>query len=537
VNRLDLFEDPYRIVCCTESGEVLFDCPLFAECKYERPSTQFHQWTAEDGAAFGLSFATEEEAAAFAAEVEDAIQDLNIVAGLTKNTAGTPSTNAQGTPRSKPWTTPEATPGDLQSLQSIRELPAPKQFAPLRSYLQPADAAWTQLETLLRFAHATDLNCNVELNAAAELVDADALAAFEEAYEDFGVVDLWLNVADDHVQNVIDGGLQSLGQQTLSCGVPLGMFVGGGDMQRFILCKVALGRSLPTTVESLTSCPDAPLPVGYHSLCVIPDGDIPEDAASQLGISMARFKHNYIVPNTSLVLPSHVVEFTVEETSNTDADMFDTMSLLQVRPEILDDTYKEQIMSVCDPNVLQQDNLALAVDQSYQALWSELEALSTGLCDLNDTLESSCGSVESFQEESLRKADEIRNNMVAYLDHSMQVTQYIKDSQFEMKRALSDSQRLQELHLHLHETMTKGQFVMCWSQLSTMRDTLQHEINIIAQQPSLHEQTMALTEQNKRIVGLRRKAMLRDGLIQRLAEHLQMRGALKPEDEALIVGF
>ena len=67
--------------------------------------------------------------------------------------------------------------------------------------------------------------------------------------------------------------------------------------------------------------------------------------------------------------------------------------------------------------------MALAVDQSYQvslysllrgsdmnsqALWSELEALSTGLCDLNDTLESSCGSVESFQEESLRKADEIR---------------------------------------------------------------------------------------------------------------------------------
>ena len=50
---------------------------------------------------------------------------------------------------------------------------------------------------------------------------------------------------------MIDGGLQSLGQQTLSCGVPLGMFVGGGDMQRFILCKVAVSMTR-MIAESLT---------------------------------------------------------------------------------------------------------------------------------------------------------------------------------------------------------------------------------------------------------------------------------------------
>ena len=41
-----------------------------------------------------------------------------------------------------------------------------------------------------------------------QLVDADALAAFEEAYEDFGVVDLWLNVADDHVKKTVNGSMQ-----------------------------------------------------------------------------------------------------------------------------------------------------------------------------------------------------------------------------------------------------------------------------------------------------------------------------------------
>jgi len=45
---------------------------------------------------------------------------------------------------------------------------------------------------------------------------------------------------------------------------------------------------------------------------------------------------------------------------------------------------------------------------------------------------------------------------------------------------------------------------------------------------------MALTEKNKRIVGLRREAMLRDELIARLADLLQQKGGLTPEDEELI---
>lgn len=103
MNRLDIFRNPHRIVCSDNSGQVdisgidpitahtvfapvqlLFDCPLYTGCNYETPSEQFHQWTcntpfghlllltsgahvaAKDGAAFGLSFATPEEAAGFA---------------------------------------------------------------------------------------------------------------------------------------------------------------------------------------------------------------------------------------------------------------------------------------------------------------------------------------------------------------------------------------------------------------------------------------------------------------------------------------
>jgi len=393
-----------------------------------------------------------------------------------------------------------------------------------------------------------------------QLADEDGINTFTSAYSEYGLVDLWLNVSDEHVQPIVDCGLATIPEETLQCGIPLGMFVLGDVIddclqnnpnRKLVLCKVALGRSLPTTSSTLSACPDAALPAGYHSLCLITEGDYAtresDNAEEELklnhGITLGTFKHNFIIPNASLVLPTHYVSFTVEDSyrPNMDSSAVDLMPLLQVRPDVLNSAYREQITSVCDATLVakmgSQNDLNKCVDESYHALWSELDSLATGLSNLEETLNESSGSVETFKAESFQKADDMRTSMVTYLAHSTQVSQYIKDSQFEINRLISDVQRLQELHHHLYQTLSKEQFLMCWRELDTMRNGMGNELNKILDDAPMHEHTMALTDQNKRIIGLRRKNLLRDELIERLAESLRMRGALKAEDEELISGF
>ena len=48
---------------------------------------------------------------------------------------------------------------------------------------------------------------------------------------------------------------------------------------------------------------------------------------------------------------------------------------------------------------------------------------------------------------------------------------------------------------------------------------------------------MALTEKNKRILGLRREAMHQEAIIERLVDRLRERGALKPEDQELVAAL
>ena len=103
------------------------------------------------------------------------------------------------------------------------------------------------METLLRFSHATtDPMVNVELQAASELADPASVEAFSRAYGEFGVVDLWLNVPDVEQPAVVHKGLLGLREETLACGVPLGMFVMGevieaglaeGATRQLVLCK------------------------------------------------------------------------------------------------------------------------------------------------------------------------------------------------------------------------------------------------------------------------------------------------------------
>jgi hypothetical protein len=145
--------------------------------------------------------------------------------------------------------------------------------------------------------------------------------------EEYNLVDLWLNIPDADVPRVVDSGLAAVREETLECGVPLGMFVLGEAIDamlegnpncKLVLCKVALGRSLPTTCGTLHACPDAALPAGYHSLCLIVDGEgVPAEEAASLaedrGIPLDHFKHNYIVPNAALVLPTHYASFNIED--------------------------------------------------------------------------------------------------------------------------------------------------------------------------------------------------------------------------------
>jgi len=426
-------------------------------------------------------------------------------------------------------------------MSQLQELPEPQEFVKAQTELQSSDPIWGYLETFLRFSHASNQEGQVELIGASELVSEAATEAFEQTYNDFIVVDLWLNVDDSVVSDVVEQGLDALGAEMLVTGVPLGMLTMGDTEyntdRTMILCKAVLGRSLPTTIESIQSVPDAPLPPGYQSLCFISEEC---EEACEVGFAVGRFKHNFIVPNTALVLPTHCVQFTVEQVApQSGQSSWETpsmMSMLQVRPEALDATYREQILSVCDPDS-DLDNLSVAVEQSHEAMRCDLASLAEGLKDLKATLESSNQNVKIFKENSLQQSDNLRNSMVDYLAHSMQVNQYIRDSQFKMKRAQSDLKRLQELHLHMQNTLSPEQYVVSYKPLSTMKDNMLHEINTIVQQPLFHTKTMALTQKNKRIVGLRRKAMLRDDVIKRLAGCLRSRDMLKPEDEELISGF
>jgi len=279
---------------------------------------------------------------------------------------------------------------------------------------------------------------------------------------------------------------------------------------------------------------------------VITDGleEDPEYPDEDHPLSLGSFKHNYIVPNASLVLPTHTVDFALEDTHRAQVDpAVDLMPLLSVKPESLDAQYREQALEVCDPALVQhvadmsQGGLQRCLGESYQQLWQELESLSSGLRGLEDTLEASYDNVEQFKQGSLMQAEQLKDAMVGYLSHSTLVQQALNDEQFELNRLVSDTQRLQELHLHLRKSLTREQLVVVWPQLEMMRATLGMEVSVIVARAPLHDHTMALTTHNKRVVGLRREAMLRDQVIERLAESLRQRGLFNEDDEELISGF
>lgn len=278
------------------------------------------------------------------------------------------------------------------------------------------------------------------------------------------------------------------------------------------------------------------LPVGYHSLSITQDSE----SVGQGGVDFSKFSQNFLVQNYALVLPTHLVTYDIgHETEEAATSMPHSMSVVNLRPAAIDDKHRESILAVCDQAAVSKagDNLSFAVDQSYQALWSEVFSLSNSLSSMQGKLVSCADNIEAFREASTKRADSVREDLVSYLSHSLQVEQEINLRQFRAKRLLSDTKRLQDLYAWLRENSSRDELLVSWKQMGEMRDSTAAEIDDLMAEPPMHPQTMALTETNKRLVALRREASMKDRLIEKLSDCLRRKGALKEEDEELIAGF
>lgn len=557
LNRVDVFADPFRVISHAESNnELLFNTELYSACHYEKPSSQFHQWTAADGEAFGLSFASQEEADAFAAVIEGAIAELNQPSGYVP-----PSTAAAGKraiydnepvydddiPPAEP---PAEMPSD--SMQSMLEVPPPKQFQLTRSAIPASDPSWRRVETMLRLTYPSRLRPNLQMTSLTELASSADCAQFEQMYSGFRVTDVWLNVENDAVvgQTAKDG-FASLGTEQLSFGIPLGNYLLDhdeicGEGRQIVLCKAVLGRSLPMTESTLNALQEAPLPVGYHSFSITPGDDGTRSTSTFGNIPLGVFEHSFLVPNTSFVVMTHLVNFNVKDQAATPLREEGAMSLLQSHPEALSGKYRDEILAACDsqflsrPEFLSQGDTQWAVDRSYEKVIHELSVLADRQAELQDNLEAFQDSVDYYKVGALDCSQQFKRDMVSYLSHTMEVGQSTKDSpQFEVKRLLSDINRMQELFMYIKDTTTTTQLIGMWKQLHQLSGAMKREANAMMRATpynptSMPPHMMGLTRKNKRIVGLRRAAALKDGLISRLATLLQEKGALTSEDKELI---
>merc|ERR1712205_212259 len=183
------------------------------------------------------------------------------------------------------------------------------------------------------------------------------------------------------------------------------------------------------------------------------------------------------------------------------------MSLLQSHP-VLGNQYKDDILAVCDPAFQNSDDVAAAVDESFQQMWSDLNVLADNQGDLQENVKSFQESVEVFKEGALEHCKQFKVDTIGYQGHALQVSQAMKDFRFEVNRALSDINRLQELHMYMKDTNSSIQLISKWKDFHNLRETLWQEAQQQLRTKPVHPYAMALTEKNKRIVGLRREAML-----------------------------
>lgn len=528
LNQIDVFSDPYRIVCTTSEGDKLFDCELFSDCVYQKPSEQFHQWASQTGEAYGLSFPTTDEAADLAHCVE------SIIASLQYEEEHHLSPHSVQQPQEHTLN------------MATGALPPPHKFPITRRELLSSDAGWRLSETALRLTYPARLRAALQVSAVTELAREAHVQEFEDRYRDFTVSNLWLAVNDVTSERVGREGLQALGANMLSLGIPLGVYL--LDEQRLsqssacqmVLCKVILARSLPIAEENLASLREAAdLPVGYQSYTITPSKNV----QSTEGVPTNQFEHLYLVPHPHLVLMTHSIKFGVGAPTDVQDSVpllasSPAMSLLATHPEVLSAEDRESIFAVCSPGQLSPGrasrDLSHAVDLSYQSMWDELNSLAKTQQELEANLSEFCGSVGTFQSNSWKCVQCLQDDMVSYLGHSGQVLQLFRDRKFEMNRALSDISRFQELFLFTQKTCTPQELLCSWRHLNVLWDQLAQEIEFLTMQPPTNQSLMALTERNKKMISLKRGISFKDKMIARISEKLDERGILDSEDLQLV---
>lgn len=527
LNNVDVLSNPYRIECTTADGTVLFDCELFADCIYQKPSEQFHQWASQTGEAYGLSFPSIDEAEDLARCVESIIDSL-------QHEAHNPEPSARSS-------SPEQ-----HTTQHTGAMPAPHKFPITRRELLHGDEGWRVSESQLRLTYPARLRGGLQVGAVTELARESHVQEFESRYQDHAISDLWLAVNDVTSERASREGLQSLGANLLSMGIPLGVYLLdrenlSSSCRQMVLCKAVLARSLPIAEANLSSLREATgLPVGYQSYTITPSNA----PANTEGVPTNMFEHLYLVPHPHLILMTHFVKFEVAATREVQDSVprlvaSPAMSLLATHPEVLSNEDRESIFAVCSPGMSpsrggNSRDLGHVVDLSYQSMWDELNSLATTQQELEHNLGEFRGSVETFQTNSWKCVQVLQDDMVSYLAHSGQVLQLFRNRKFEMNRALSDIARFQELFMFTQSTCTPQELLCSWRHLNVLWDQLAQELESLQLQLPTNQSLMSLTERNKKMISLKRSISFKDKMIARLSQKLDERGILDAEDLQLV---
>jgi len=416
------------------------------------------------------------------------------------------------------------------SADQLFDLPGPQPYEMGFTEVFNTEDTYKRAESLLELAHSATTQQSAKVVGVTALVSEESIQAFEETYADFQPVELWFYSPDDEVlEKVAKEGMAALDTEVLAQGVPVGMYrvedVECEGPHKMILCKVALGRVLPSTDDAQESLSEETLlPTGYHSLHVRANVDVSPPTLAGDG-TPAYFADTFLVPNTHLVLPTHVVSY---DTWNS---VVGTAPSFQI-PELTDRLTVSQYLS--------QSRRGASIALEEQHIQREYRAVINGMDELVETydtlegqLEAFSESLEEFKERSHSRSEGFTTDLISFMDHYLHTTQTIDETAFAQSRFISDINRLQEYHCYQEETMPFWQFFNSWRHTNKIGDNTQGSLALLYDRPPLNQQAMALTEKNKKILGMRRELMHQDAVIERLMDRLRERGALLQEDEEL----
>jgi len=216
----------------------------------------------------------------------------------------------------------------------------------------------------------------------------------------------------------------------------------------------------------LPGCPggqiekDLILPTGYHSLYVPAMTDVEYPL---LGPEMpAYFSDNYFIPNTSQVLVTHLVSYTLQEEAVTLNPMFSKQAL-KAMPVVVDECKfcgtgmptdrfcRETGMAACmdckTSGRYKDKNYTFdSVEDLMKVMENELAELVSQRTPLSEQLEEFEGSLEEFKGRSNIRSNEFKDELVNFMQHYLNVDLSIVERQFDCVRHMSDTERLLECH-------------------------------------------------------------------------------------------